>query len=224
MKNSTVVKTIITAVTTLTIGGIAYRSFRRKRKSFESEQEEDYSVVENDQVSDHSEEGVQSDQVEEAEPKQRVSYAQIVEEKMKRGDYRPVSPIFEETIELVLDKDLSFAKDFYHVETRVNDFNSSLHPIVRILPCDRFIGKGKKVRTKRLDILFPIPLAFYMKKNHLDMGLYYKATSGRTELPGDGIELNLDAFRTAFKRPKLMMKTDSVSRKAISSMRSASWT
>lgn len=114
------------------------------------------------------------------------------------------SPLFKEAIELAIGEHPENREFFYHSEETVNDIFSSLHPIIRILPCNRVVSDSKtkeKVRTKRLDILFPIPLSMYMKKHHLDMGLYYKST-GLKKLPGNSIKFNLkvfdDAFRTTF--------------------------
>jgi hypothetical protein len=114
------------------------------------------------------------------------------------------SPLFKEAIKLAIEECPENREYFYHPEETVNDIFSSLHPVIRILPCNRVISDSKtkeKVRTKRLDILFPIPLSMYMKKHHLDMGLYYKAT-GLKKLPGNSIKFNLkvfdDAFRTTF--------------------------
>lgn len=138
---------------------------------------------------------------------ERTVVAETFEEEEEEEARSADSPFFEEAIELAVNENPELAKDFHFEEEEVNDINSSLHPVVRIIPCNR-----GNVRTKRLDILFPIPLSFYMKKNHLNMGLYYEAT-GNKVLPGHDVNLDANSssriFYEAFGVHHVdMMKTD----------------
>lgn len=191
MKNrSKVAVTILTAVTI--IGAAVCSMFHNRKKAGMRNESQDLTPQgnSNDNESLSNDSHVLSDEI----AGNRKSYAQIVKENEERGEYEPISPFFEDAMGICIDEMPNIAEHFHHADKTVYNWNSSLHPIVRILPLNR----------KRLDILFPIPRALYMRKNHLDMGLYYKAVPGnQTELPGDNLDITLDVFKSAFGHVRL---------------------
>jgi hypothetical protein len=113
------------------------------------------------------------------------------------------SPFFKEAIRLALIEDPNAEKrgefvdnSYYFHHSKLSTWLSSLHPIFRIIPCNRFDENRKeKIRGRRLDILFPVPQSLVMEG--IDMGIYTEY-SGLTTLPGDTGKINARDFHLSF--------------------------